>query len=445
MAEEKTNVYNREALSKTTAFKKPVGSNDNSKEPAYYIEYKEDSAYHRHGESQLIKADEAFIGREAKCLIRFDTEHFPTVSREHAVIVREGENYKLIHMSQTNATLVNGTIINQSFYLQDGDEIQLSEGGPHIAFMLTEKAKAASNGTSGRKLRSYKLVTFILAAILAVCAGGYAAYKYFSGAARNIEKLSKDVYTVRMTEFTLQSDAINEGEPFSYSFDSYGDTTVPTATGFMTGSNQLVTSHHVVEPWYYRDCTQTKNFNEDPIAYVNLILTQFGGHVVAKFEAKSDDGKIIEFTSDECIFNPAEYQENTLSSRAGQFKGMKVKMATTPNDFAYVKRNVKSNIATDPSLWNTLSDGEDLYIVGAVMNVQNQDGTVTTFNNKIQCAVATLTGQDQVGNQIVLAHPVEVSLGSPVFCKKRGKYYCIGTLVSTQGNQSVIMPFNIQE
>ena len=445
MAEEKTNVYNREALSKTTAFKKPVNSNDNSKEPAYYIEYKEDSAYHRHGESQLIKADEAFIGREAKCLIRFDTEHFPTVSREHAVIVREGENYKLIHMSQTNATLVNGTIIGQSFYLQDGDEIQLSEGGPHIAFMLTEKAKAASNGTSGRKLRSYKLVTFILAAILAVGAGGYAAYKFFSGAARSIEKLSKDVYTVRMTEFTLQSDAINNGEPFSYSFDNYGDTTVPTASGFMTGSNQFVTSHHVIEPWYYRDCTQTKNFNEDPIAYVNLIMTQFGGHVVAKFVAKSDDGKIIEFTSEECVMNPAEFQETILTPKAGQFRGMKVKTATSLNDFVFVKRNVKSNIVTDPSLWKTLSEGENIYLVGSVINIQSQDGSVTSYNDKIQSLTETLTGQDQVGDLIVLARPVEVGLGSPVFCKKRGKYYCVGTLVASQGNQSIIMPFNIQK
>ena len=441
MAEEKTNVYNRAALSKTTAFKKPVNAGSNGPEPCYYIEYKEDSAYHRHGETQLIKADEAFIGREAKCLIRFDTEHFPTVSREHAVIMREGDAYKLVHKSQTNATLVNGSIISQSFYLQDGDEIQLSEGGPRISFLLKDKPNAGGT-TGGRKLRSYKLLTIALASIVAACALGFAAWKFLSGASRSLEKLSSDVYVVQMKDFTLISDAINDGQPFTYTFDSYGDTAVPTAAGFMTSDNHLVTSHHVVEPWFYKDCV--KDFSiEDPIAYANLVLTQFGGHITATFEAKSDDGKIIEFTSKECVMKPATCKKESLPAHAGQYKGMSVNRATSPNDYVYVQRDVASNIVGDPTMWATLTAGSDLHVLGLLPeNTVDVSGAPVAANTKPGVMLVTLTQQDQVGEKIVLSQPVSLRPGSPVFCKKRGKYYFVGTLVSMPSEAAVIMPFN---
>ena len=441
MAEEKTNVYNRAALSKTTAFKKPATPSPNTTEPSYYIEYKEDSAYHRHGETQLIKADEAFIGREAKCLIRFDTEHFPTVSREHAVIVREGENYKLVHRSQTNATLVNGTIIGQSFYLQDGDEIQLSEGGPRIAFLLKDKPKGVG-ASSGRKLRSYKTVSIILAAILFAGACGFAAYKMLSGAARNIDKLSSDVYTVRMKDFTLISNAINDGQPFTYTFDNYGDTVVPTATGFVTSDNHLITSHHVVEPWLYKDCATDFNI-EDPIAYANLILTKFDGHITATFEAKSEDGKIIEFTSKECIAKPADCKEVLLPYHAGQFSNMPVRRAVSPNDYIYVQRDVPSKIIADPSLWNEIGEGTKLFIIGMLPeDAVNSEGEPVANETKPVVTTATITAQDKVGEIIELGTPIALRAGSPVFCKKHGKYYFIGTLVSMPTDPtSVIMPF----
>lgn len=442
MAEEKTNVYNRAALSKTTAFKKSVNQNPKSTEPSYYIEYKEDSAYHRHGETQLIKADEAYIGREAKCLIRFDTEHFPTVSREHAVIVREGENYKLIHRSQTNATLVNGSIITQSFYLQEGDEIQLSEGGPRIAFLLKEKPNAVS-ASSGRKLRSYKTVSIILAAILIAGACGFAAYKFFSGAARSIEKLSTDVYTVHMKDFTLVSKAINDGQPFTYTFDNYGDTAVPTATGFMTSDNHFITSHNVVEPWLYKDCASDFSL-EDPIAYANLILTKFEGHITATFEAKSEDGKKIEFKSQDCIMKPADCKEILLPNSAGQFTGMPVKRAVSQNDYIYVQSNATSNIQADPTLWGEIGEGTELFFIGMLPeNTLNIQGEPVPESTKPAFTTVTISSQDKIGDKIELSTSVALQAGSPVFVKKHGKYFFVGTLVSLPTDPTaIIMPFS---
>lgn len=442
MAEEKTNVYNRAELSKTTAFKKQAGTAQNTPEPSYYVEYKDDSTYHRRGETQLIKADEAFIGREAKCLIRFDTEHFPTVSREHAVIVREGTNFKLLHRSQTNATLVNGTPIGQSFYLQDGDEIQFSEGGPRVAFMLTDRSKAVGGSTGGRKLRSYKTLTIVLAAIILAAVGGFLAYKYLSGATRSLDKLSADVYTVQMKSFTLMSDAINNGQPFTYTFDIYGDTAVPTASGYMTAGNRFVTSHSVIEPWYYQDCSS--NFSiEDPIAYANLVLTKFNGHITATFEAKSEDGKILEFTSKDCAVTPAQLQEVFLPAQAGQYRGMPVKAATSSNDFVYLQRDMPSNIAVDNTALGGLSVGSDLYLIGIVAGEQlSIDGTPVNVTKPISQKVTIQEG-DQMGNPIELKSTAGLLPGSPVFCKKRGQYCLVGTLVSFPGSEKMtIIPFS---
>ena len=94
----------------------------------YYIlelEHKVSSKYHRAGECQEIIVDNITLGRDSHCQVRFD-ESFKTVSRRHAAIVREGDTWKLVQISQTNSTFLNGRPIKTEWYLQNGDEIQLS-------------------------------------------------------------------------------------------------------------------------------------------------------------------------------------------------------------------------------------------------------------------------------------------------------------------------------
>ena len=91
----------------------------------YILEHKTSSKYHHAGESQKIIIDQIELGRDASCQVRFD-ESFSTVSRRHAAIAKEGNTYKLIHLSQSNPTLVNGQPIQGVYYLESGDEIQLS-------------------------------------------------------------------------------------------------------------------------------------------------------------------------------------------------------------------------------------------------------------------------------------------------------------------------------
>lgn len=101
----------------------------------FILEHKVSSKYHRAGEAQEIIVDQIEIGRDSHCQVRFD-DSFSTVSRHHAAIVKDGDNWKLVQISKTNTTLLNGRPVQTEWYLQNGDEIQLSVNGPKLGFIV---------------------------------------------------------------------------------------------------------------------------------------------------------------------------------------------------------------------------------------------------------------------------------------------------------------------
>lgn len=152
----------------------------------YILEHHVSSKYHKMGEAQEIIVDQIELGRDSHCQVRFD-ESFDTVSRRHAAIVKDGERWKLIQLSQTNSTLLNGQKIQKEWYLQNGDEIQLSINGPKLGFIIPtgNKATVGSIGLSHRlslfrqqALRPYKQAITVMACVLCVglFAGSYAIW-----------------------------------------------------------------------------------------------------------------------------------------------------------------------------------------------------------------------------------------------------------------------------
>ena len=101
--------------------------------PFYMLEHTIGSRYHHAGELQKIVADQVVIGRDPTCEVRFD-ENFETVSRRHATIIKDGNDWKFVPLSQTNSTFINGQIVHSAWYLQDGDEIQCAVNGPKLVF-----------------------------------------------------------------------------------------------------------------------------------------------------------------------------------------------------------------------------------------------------------------------------------------------------------------------
>lgn len=152
----------------------------------FILEHKVSSKYHRAGENQEIIVNQIELGRDPHCQVRFD-ESFSTVSRRHAAITKDGDNWKIVPLSKTNTTLLNGRPIKNEWYLQNGDEIQLSVNGPKLGFIVPTGNKATV-GTIGltrrlslfrqQALRPYKNAIAILSIILilSLLGGGYKLY-----------------------------------------------------------------------------------------------------------------------------------------------------------------------------------------------------------------------------------------------------------------------------
>lgn len=185
-------------MKKTQAYKRTLagsvgagmGALMNGAGRTYYIlEFKTSTQYHKAGDSEKIIVDQIELGRDSKCQIRFD-ETCETVSRKHAAIVREGEGWKLISLSKTNATFVNGQPINEEQILNSGDEIRLSAKGPLIGFIAPQGAKGLVKSIAmterlklfqKQALRPYKTGIAILSVVLVLAVAGLSAYIYKQG------------------------------------------------------------------------------------------------------------------------------------------------------------------------------------------------------------------------------------------------------------------------
>ncbi len=87
------------------------------------------------------------IGRHPSCQLKYPAD-LAIISREHAVITREGNRFKITDHS-SNGTIVNGRRITEIF-LKDGDVITVSEGGPKVSFLtqITDKPLYAQEKVS---------------------------------------------------------------------------------------------------------------------------------------------------------------------------------------------------------------------------------------------------------------------------------------------------------
>ena len=149
----------------------------------YILEHKVTSKYHKAGEWQEIIVDNIELGRSDKCQVQFD-ESFKTVSGRHAAIVKDGDNWKLVQLSKTNSTLLNGQKVASEYYLHNGDEIQLSINGPKLGFIIPTGAKSTV-GTIGltrrlslfrqQALKPYKTAITVLSIVLLLSVSGLTA------------------------------------------------------------------------------------------------------------------------------------------------------------------------------------------------------------------------------------------------------------------------------
>lgn len=167
----------------------------------FILEHKTESLYHHAGESQKIIVDQIELGRDANCQVRFD-ESCETVSRRHAAIVRDGEGWKLIPLSQTNATLVNGQPINGEWHLNSGDEIRLSSRGPVLGFIIPQGKQSMVSSIAltermnlfrQQALRPYKTALILLTVFFILAVAALVGWNYYQ--AQQYEKSLAEAQT----------------------------------------------------------------------------------------------------------------------------------------------------------------------------------------------------------------------------------------------------------
>ena len=100
-----------------------------------YVRYLTSSRDYLLGQEQELKNNRIEIGRDSSCDIRYDNKQ-NTVSRRHAVIIKDGRDWVVRNNSESNPTLINGRPVNNSWYLSSGDVIQLSYEGPKLEFIV---------------------------------------------------------------------------------------------------------------------------------------------------------------------------------------------------------------------------------------------------------------------------------------------------------------------
>jgi len=186
----------------------------------YMLEHKTSSKYHQAGETQKIIIDQVELGRDASCQVRFD-ESFETVSRKHAAIERDGDNWKLVHLSASNPTLVNGRPIQGSYYLQSGDEIQLSVNGPRLGFIVPQGKQALTSSIKltermnlfrQQALAPYKKALWALATLLVLVIAGFGYWNYSLSQDNKSLKAEMATYQAQMDSLSIEKSRLDSLE-----------------------------------------------------------------------------------------------------------------------------------------------------------------------------------------------------------------------------------------
>ncbi len=388
----------------------------------YVLEHKVASAYHKAGESQRIIVDQIELGRDPKCQVRFD-ESFKTVSRRHAAIVKEGDGWKLVQISQTNSTLLNGKRVEREWFLQNGDEIQLSTNGPKLGFLVPqgEKGLVRSIGLTARMnlfrkqaLRPYKTSITVLACIFIAAIGlgiwalmgqnkvialqdkALAEYKELVAKEQAVkdsllnnlkitnESLAADNYRIKQrlrevesrrvaaptVKASVDNAAIDVCLPdVYYVVTDYFDVVmpdgetgklIPEETGIgWSGSGFLLDNGKFVTA---RHVVEGWNFWQDVndnMASLNKIANN-GGKVTVHLVAYSSTGKQIEFSSDQFTIDRSNDQFGTVED------GSKMSRASLDDtDYAFIEVDSSDGgLAFDGEKSRNLARGEALTVLG---------------------------------------------------------------------------------
>lgn len=384
----------------------------------YILEYKNPAVRFKAGQFQEIIIDYVELGRDQRCQVQFGNA-FPTVSRRHAAIAREGNQWVVKHLG-SNPTLINGRPVAHQWFLQNGDEIQLSMEGPKLGFLIPADPTVGSIGFTRRMslfrsqaLRPYRqaIAAMAILFVLAVAVLGFFLFQSkhdiqelrqqnielvesatrFTG---NIDSLNRVVAANESANHNLQREmrrlkelvhtrpVTPEGDqgtvapppfeplfPFVYHIvvekivlryqgqtESVTDV-VWSGTGFLLSDGRFVTARHIIESWYFLHAD-----DEAGIA-LNKICNN-GGSVTAHFRASAPGGGTFTFTNTDFKINRSNDEAFTANDNDGNTFVLRKARLEGGNDWAVMKTNRTGGLAFNDQIAQTLPQQQKLHLLG---------------------------------------------------------------------------------
>lgn len=458
----------------------------------YVLEHKNASKYHHAGESQKIIIDQIVLGRDSNCQVRFDDESWPSVSRRHAAIEKDAQGWKIIPLSQTNSTLVNGRSIDKEWYLQNGDEIQLATNGPRLGFIVPAgkqslvssiKLTERLNLFRAQALRPYKRAIAALCAVLVVACsvGGYIIYnqqvditnlladsekaielidgikkkaeedsiRWEEERRRMVDELNqnkKEIVRIKAETAIENHLAHVESSVYAIITSVYAENSNEKillsrsqGTGFLLIDGRFITARHCVEPWMFTPPSQDVHAPglQEFFALSNEGLFKMYSEIVAI----NNQGEQLTFTSEEFkidrtydspISVPYIIDGNNYTLKGAVAFGT---TASLGNDWAYVRvPDRKGKIEDGKAVSDNLKKGKNVHLLGFPKSLGIMDGEklVEPIYNKL-----TVSRNDlNEGRCIMVNQGVDHgNSGGPVFALDNGKFLVIG-IVSRGDSQS---------
>lgn len=451
----------------------------------YVLEHKITTRFHKAGEQQTIIVDQIELGRDPKCQVRFD-DSFTTVSRRHAAIVREGDNWKLVQLSQTNSTFLNGRQVTKEWYLQNGDEIQLSVNGPKLGFNIPagDKGMVKSLRLTTRlnlfrqqALRPYKRAMAIMALVFVGALGAMGAWNYqlqndlvaqsrrlaeqitaAKGDAAKLDSLRKELIKANAaiadqesklkkvrgsinTRSIATASAASLGSDrgiesvFSYVYyvECYlhvGDKVIPgwSGTGFQLDNGYFVTAQHVIHFDGHSNDTET---------LINALYNA-GEATIIMVATSSHDSFKIEYSVKNMPFRlgHVKTEEGTITLEDGTTWVVREHKYAGSGDWAILRHNRKGGIPHDSQFSRNMPIQTKLHILGFPANQGvTKGGTVSPVYST---AVTARQGLEDDGTiKTANDNSDHGNSGGPVLVNRNGKYVVVGVLSgATKGSDS---------
>jgi FHA domain/Trypsin-like peptidase domain len=453
------------------------------------------SQKYRANQDQEIIVDYIELGRDPKCQIQYDDAQ-KTVSRRHAAISREGNTWMLKNLSENSPTLINGRPVTKQWFLQNGDEIQLSLEGPRLGFVLPSNNVVSSIPLSRRfslfreqALRPYKQALMALAAALVLVTAGAGYWLWQSKlkideldkelvAAVNVSKklanenaaINKDLNKLKQfVNKVSRNPPIPKPAPTPTPTPAPTPTPIPAPTPTQSQNIQdlfpnvyFIRAEKVViefegetkeleYSWSGTGFLTTdgrfitarhvvepwffmKKSDPNPTEVVCNIVACNGGKVTAHFTAYSPSGQKFAFKNTSFSANRTSDEVSVINSAGLGEAKIRIAGMATGADWATANVGRTGQITFDNSLSRNLTATTELHILGYPLGL-GADGPnqISPYYTKATVATSGLSN-----NLIMVTNRGFESgnSGGPVFAVKDGKYVAVGIVSIAVGNST---------